>query len=368
MKSKHNLILVLFAGLFLWSTGIPCHSKSPRNNKVAFEKAVDDSMHYLHLRDSKNALRLAGQAIKFQPKRLEGYELRAYIDLSPRKAKQAILDLERALKINPDLYYLHVFISYAYFHARDVKRAEEHAKRAIALDPSESKAHNFLRLVYKKSRRSSKAADALVNSIQNELTTALKLERQGKANQALDFYNKYIAKHPKAAGAYHLRGMAFQYQKQYQRAIKDFQKAYSLNRMRSKDVDLIGRCYQSMGEMNKALHYLEKAHYLHSSDEISAFRYAQLLSKLGKNKKAINVYTLCIKFKGNNASAFRLRADSYFKLKKYNLALSDYSAAIEYSLQADPDTYRKRSKVYKILGRDSLARKDIESAKRLDRY
>ena len=61
----------------------------------------------------------------------------------------------------------------------------------------------------------------------------------------------------------------------------------------------------------------------------------------------------------------RKRGDSYAALKKYKEALNDFNKAIEYEPDYARTAYESRSKIYKILGKDELAAKDMQTAKRI---
>ena len=81
---------------------------------------------------------------------------------------------------------------------------------------------------------------------------------------------------------------------------------------------------------------------------------------------AIEDSTIAIKLAPESALAYRDRGDAYRQSGKYDLAVADYTKAIQLDSSKGSSNYWRRAKAYEILNNVDLARKDLEMAKKLD--
>lgn len=147
------------------------------------------------------------------------------------------------------------------------------------------------------------------------------LMRQGKFEEAIDQFNKFIAANPGRAEGYHLRGLSYEQSKQYQYSVLDLRRARKLdpaNNEIKQDLDRVvaiwykqlnqkieGHKRDILADPNNAISYLEigKSYrwledwrnaevwydeYLKRDENISAdeiIRYTEILSKTGSITK-----------------------------------------------------------------------------------
>jgi tetratricopeptide (TPR) repeat protein len=81
---------------------------------------------------------------------------------------------------------------------------------------------------------------------------------------------------------------------------------------------------------------------------------------------AIEDDTLVIKLAPESALAYRDRGDAYRQSGKYDLAVADYTKAIQLDSAQGSSNYWRRAKAYEKLNQAALAKQDSETAKKLD--
>lgn len=81
---------------------------------------------------------------------------------------------------------------------------------------------------------------------------------------------------------------------------------------------------------------------------------------------AIEDETTAIKLAPESAFAYRDRGDCYRQTGKYDLAVADYTKAIQLDSTKSSSNYWRRAKAYEKLNKGDLAKQDIETAKNLD--
>jgi tetratricopeptide (TPR) repeat protein len=81
---------------------------------------------------------------------------------------------------------------------------------------------------------------------------------------------------------------------------------------------------------------------------------------------AIEDDTIAIKLAPESALAYRDRGDAYRQSGKYNLAVADYTKAIQLDSSKGSSNYWRRAKAYEKLNQAALAKQDSETAKKID--
>lgn len=98
-----------------------------------------------------------------------------------------------------------------------------------------------------------------------------------------------------------------------------------------------------------------------------AFTARALARRAQKNLAgAIEDDTAAIKLAPESALAYRDRGDCYRLSGKYDLALADYTKAIQLDSTKSSSNYWRRAKAYEKLNNANLAKQDLEMAKKLD--
>lgn len=81
---------------------------------------------------------------------------------------------------------------------------------------------------------------------------------------------------------------------------------------------------------------------------------------------AIDDDTIAIKLAPESALAYRDRGDAYRQSGKYDLAVADYTKAIQLDNAHGSSNYWRRARAYEKLNQGALAKQDSETAKKLD--
>jgi tetratricopeptide (TPR) repeat protein len=151
-----------------------------------------------------------------------------------------------------------------------------------------------------------------------------------RTSEKIEYFTKALELNPDLAFIYEKRGILFYFQKEYHKAIQDFQKYIQL-------ASANGETYRMLG-----LAYLRSQMY----------------------QPAINIFTGMIETEPKCAVAYANRAEAYRLSGQYEEAITDATRVINY--RADPITkvaaYTTRAKVYWKIGQNELAAEDVRAA------
>ena len=108
-----------------------------------------------------------------------------------------------------------------------------------------------------------------------------------------------------------------------------------------------------------------------SSTKTEFVQYAYSVRALARRAQknfsgAIEDDTIVIKLAPESALAYRDRGDAYRQSGKYDLAVADYTKAIQLDSSKGSSNYWRRAKAYEKLNQPALAKQDSESAKKID--
>lgn len=156
-----------------------------------------------------------------------------------------------------------------YLNKREFDKAENNFKMLVKINPGYIDAYNSLGIIYIEKKEYELAKDSLLiaansdeyRTPENAYLNLANLEmRRDKYENAIRYVEKGLIKNKSFAPLYNLKGLIFEYQKNYRDAIYNFKKALSF--FEEEDISYlvnIGRVYAKMKEKNKALDVLEKA-------------------------------------------------------------------------------------------------------------
>jgi tetratricopeptide (TPR) repeat protein len=158
---------------------------------------------------------------------------------------------------------------------------------------------------------------------------------QGQKKQALEDYNAWIRLAPADGLPRILRGQLLETMGRYEEALRDYDFGTRLT-----------------GKTDK----IEKV--------CPAFKFkALLLSRLGRHKEALALLSEALKKVKSEDELYVLRAKEHAALKNYDSAIADYSEAIEIAPTFSVAALEGRAGVYKLLGKEELANRDLLEAK-----
>ena len=101
-----------------------------------------------------------------------------------------------------------------------------------------------------------------------------------------------------------------------------------------------------------------------ASESQSHYNAGAELSEQGRWEEAIAEYNKAIDLDPNLAIVYNNRGAAYFETEQYDLAIADFNKAIELDPNLDL-AYANRALAYTILGMDTEAEQDIETAVQL---
>ena len=158
------------------------------------------------------------------------------------------------------------------------------------------------------------------------------------------------------------RGNGFMQDGKYEKAIKAYNKALSLN---SKNLDAYaarGSAYFFNGQYQLAeddfLHVLKNNPYY--ADAYTA--YASTLAVRGDYKNALALLEIAQRLKPEKPEIYFSRAGIYFMLEQYDRAVADYTFVL--SLRPAIEVFNARGAAYLKMGLKDLAERDFETAKK----
>jgi tetratricopeptide (TPR) repeat protein len=182
---------------------------------------------------------------------------------------------------------------------------------------------------------------------------------------AMRDYNKAIALKWDYASAYYNRARLYYIKKEYDKALDDLDKVIKLNPDFSYAYHNRGMIYYAKYDDDQAIINFDKAIEL-DQKYVNSYQYRGNAYLRQKNyKSAINDYTKAIGLKPDNNVAFCNRGDAYFFQGDYDKALLDYNKAL--ALKPDyAQAFYRRAILYHKIGDHNKAHTDYDKATSLD--
>ena len=267
----------------------------------AASRYISQGMNSLQTNDLDGAIEAFDLAIESSPDFAEAYYHRGNTWALKKEYQKAIADFSEAIELEPDYAKAYFSRATAFIDQGDEPLGLSDLNKAIEIDPDITNAYFVRALLYKK---------------------------MGDADKALTDFSHVINTMPEESfiGYYH-RGILYKETGETNLALADFTKAISINPW-------------DPGP------YIQRAEI-----RLSQKRYDEAIEQC---RLALYIFPLA-------ASAFRIRGDALMGKKDYDLALWNYSEAID--LDSDePSLYAKRGEAWKRSGNLSAACMDFQSA------
>lgn len=203
-----------------------------------------------------------------------------------------------------------------------------------------------------------------------------KKKEQKQSKCPIDQYTKAIKsisstrsldKNPSLAAAYNNRGICYQAQKNYTRAIKDYNQSIILKDYFSKKLKLDeiynsrALCYMKLDEYQLALADFNEALQFNPNSYTVLNNRGNYYSKQGEYKLALDDYNKAIKIEPDNYAVYISRGNCYVEQKNNEIALADFNKAIELNPNS-AIAYGNRAACYLYLGKKELAVNDYEKS------
>jgi len=228
------------------------------------------------------------------------------------------------------------------------KAALNDLNKAISLGAGTANCYKFLARIYDAEKQPAKAIEALNMAVKLDPChratykyRAAMLVEVKKYDQAVLDYNKALSFEPQDCDLHFLRAQLFESIGRLDDAIAGYRDVVEMSRFRKNDkLSIKGMAFK---------------------------RLAGLLSKKGKHKEAIEILTqaLSTEERDDADELLKLRGQEYALMNKYDRAIADFNQSIALAPEFARGAYEARAAVYLKLGKDELAEKDHEEAKRL---
>jgi tetratricopeptide (TPR) repeat protein len=214
--------------------------------------------------DEDRGIREYTNAIALNPNYAEAYNNRgiAYFNLGldtgdQGQFEQAVKDFRKVVVLKPGSYSAFFAQGVIYFHEEKHDKAIEEMSKAIALDPDADVAYVARGVVYtkEKSKDLGKAvADYSKAIARGGHWTAIAYTNRGAVfmdekqyDKAIDDFNKTIELSPRNANAYLGRGFSLANKNQFNRAIEDLNRAIEMNPKKADAYTIRGLVYAQIG-------------------------------------------------------------------------------------------------------------------------
>ena len=245
---------------------------------------------------------------------------------------------EKAIEINPDNVNALYNISLAYKQQNDIKKALYYAEKCLQLNKNDENLYSLLSGYYEDLGNYKSAVSMLEKAFELNKNNYLYLynlgvlySRLNDSAKALDCYNKSIEINPDY--------------------IESYVNAASLLKGKNDD---------------KALEYLIKAYEKDNNNEKLLLSLAQTLKDLFENERSIEISNKIIRNNPLCSEAYSLLGINYMDIGEYEIALSEYEKALEYS----PDNLNYlhgKAIALKYLGKEEESKQLLEYIVKHDR-
>ena len=187
---------------------------------------------------------------------------------------------------------------------------------------------------------------------------------------ALEEYTKAIEIYPNEPHYYSNRARIYQKQQKYELALADYSQAISVDKENPRWYDERANCYIAKGDLTAALKDLDKAIDLAPNDPRYYNNRADFYLKYMKEYElALNDYATALKlskYPDESSRALNNRALIYEEQEKFELALAEYTKAIEI-YPNKPLYYSNRARIYQKQQKYELALIDYSQAISVDK-
>ncbi len=188
--------------------------------------------------------------------------------------------------------------------------------------------------------------------------------KQRQYRKAINDFNQAIELDPFYANAYSNRAGCYYYLHQYEKAIGDNNRAITINPKLDKAYSNRGLCYANQEQYKKAIDDYNQAVKLNPELMETYYNRGLSYASLGQYKKAINDFTRTIKSNTENSKAYYNRGLSYAKNEQYEKAINDFTRSIKLNPRFS-DAYYNRGLCNVYLMRYEKAIADCDQAIKL---
>ncbi len=372
--------LVVIAIAFAISIGADgcsrCDAGQPEELREA-ASALERGKALCAKKDFKAAVVELSHAISLDPKMGEAYYLRGVANKAMKQYQPALADLDRAIELKDDFFPEAVEIrGHILFELKRYDEAVKDFRDLTRYGPVSMRVQAYRDLgdTYYKMKEWGSAIltyeDWMTLSPDDPYaysSRGLAFVHGGAYYPAIDDFTRAIAlsaNTPMESMGYVARGNAWQALEEYDRAMKDYDKALVLNPKESRAMEERGHIFRERKQYERAITEYDRAITLDPDrDKPYVGRgYAHL--QLGHIDVAIENFNKAINLNKSLGAGYGYRGVAYGKKKQYAEAIRDLNTAVQ--LDPDvPDYYQERAIIYKAMGDGAKADSDNNRYKEL---
>ena len=246
---------------------------------------------------------------------------------------------------------------------RNEERIKKYTEQWIALDTEKQAIVKNVNQVEKQKEKKREAEGKL--TYWDYIRRGLRYVDEKDYEKAIKEYNEAINMNREGAVALNYRGIAYKYLEKYEEAIKDFTQVIKLRPEVAGAYNNRGNAYRKLNMFEEAIEDYSTAIEKQPNDATAYYNRGIIYGKLREYAKAVADYTEAIRRKPDYVEAYINRGVAYRKLNEYFQAIEDYSEIIN---RLDPNSakaYNNRGYVYGICGEFEKAMVDINFAIKL---
>jgi len=282
----------------------------------------------------------------------------------------------KAIKIRPNSALALWLRSEALRKMGKYKLALADTKQLIKLYPQDPFwKHELKLLANAQTTLHGKAADEVVSDAQMHEAEGLGDARNSTLKPLADI-NAFVLRHPGDVRGYRAQAESLIDKHDYKAAVKSLDNWVLVDPDNAVPLKLRASCRQTLGDTPGAISdYTMALNTVQNSvtdmvvaaegEEDIRFARAACYFSNGQYEQALKDYSAIILRQPSSEEAFKGRGDCLAKLHQYSAALGNYSIAINLDKNSQGSIYAARADLYKKMGQNELASKDLEMANRL---
>ncbi len=269
-------------------------------NAQSAKKSIKNGKKLMEENQIEAAINEFSEAIKLEPGNTEAYLLRAGLYEKSDKVTDAVNDYIKVTQLDPKSAPTFFNVGRIYYSLKDYQNAIKYLSEATLLD-----AKNFQALQYK-------AATHIKLSQFNEALVSI--------NAAIDINKTNLC--------YYTRGVAYDSLRNYPQAIQDYQQCITMSQDYEKAYVALAKCQLNAGQTEVALNTANNTISKFNNNAEAYQVRSQIFYKMKDLPSAINDLSKLETLIGNDSTVIITRAKYYFEYGQFQNAISDFATVL----------------------------------------
>lgn len=327
-------------------------------NPLLGEAHLHRAVGYNNLGNYAKAIEDCTEAIRLNPQLTEAHYQRACAYHSAGPCDRAIEGFSETIRLDPQRYDAYVLRAIDYNDLQNYEQVVTDCTHAIQLNPQSGGAYKLRGSAFKHLGNYERAIE--------DITEASRLNpRISDYAQVVEDCTLAIHFKPQLAGAYRLRGAAYNHLCNYERAIEDCTEAIRLNPKLSEAHFHRGVAHKGIDNLARAIEDFSQTVQLDPQHFEAYSMRGAIYLRIGNYRQAIEDCSHSIRICPGYEMAYVLRGGALYWTNKFDLAIDDFTQAIRLNPQFGV-AYGKRGAAYIAIGKHDRAIEDCTQAIKLD--